>query len=135
MSDPEFWVAEGFDIEDQPDIVAVATQWVTEARHAEHIAPSLRQLFGKEAAIASMKEATTEALLAAMPAAAKTLTKRRVKRFKALRLRQKTQRHERLFASHTSRMLFNELLGGRTASGCGQSPAVERAINSGVPAV
>merc|ERR1719446_913406 len=96
MSAPEFWVAEGFDIEDQPDIVEVATQWVTEAQQAARAAPSLRQLFGKEAAIASIKEATTEALLAAMPAAAKTLTKRRVKRFKAMRLRQKTQRVERL---------------------------------------
>jgi len=135
MSDPEFWVGEGFDIEDQPDIVEVATRWVVEARHAEQTAPSLRQLFGKEAAIASMKEATTEALLAAMPAAAKTLTKRRVKRYKAMKLREKTQRHERLFSSHTSRMLFNELLGGKTASGGGQSPAVQAAINSGVPAV
>merc|ERR1719446_72141 len=135
MSDPEFWVAEGFDIEEQPDIVEVATQWVTEAQQAARAAPSLRQLFGKEAAIASIKEATTEAVLAAMPAAAKTLTKRRVKRYKAMKLRQKTQRVERLFSSQTSRMLFNELLGGRTASGGGQNPAVERAINSGVPAV
>merc|ERR1719446_1925272 len=135
MSDPEFWVAEGFDIEDQPDIVEVATQWVTEAQQAARAAPSLRQLFGKEAAIASIKEATTEALLAAMPAAAKALTKRRVKRYKAMKLRQKTQRVERLFSSQTSRMLFNELLGGRTASGGGQSPAVEAAINAGVPAV
>jgi len=135
MSDPEFWVSEGFDIEVQPEIVEVATRWVVEALHAEHAAPSLRQLFGKEAAIASIKEATTEALLAAMPAAARSMTKRRVKRFKAQRLQQKIQRHERLFSSHTSRMLFNELLGGRTASGGGQSPAVEAAINSGVPAV
>jgi hypothetical protein len=135
MSDPEFWVGEGFDIEDQPDIVEVATRWVTEAADAEHAAPSLRQLFGKEAAIASIKQATTEAILSAMPAAAKALTKRRVKRFKAMKLREKAQRHERLFSSHTSRMLFNELLGGRTASGGGQSPAVEAAINSGVPAV
>jgi len=135
MSDPEFWVSEGFDIDDQPDIVEVATRWVTEAQHAIHAAPSLRQLFGKEAAIASIKEATTEALLAAMPAAARAMTKRRVKRFKAHRLREKIQRHERLFASHTSRVLFNELLGGRTASGGGQSPAVERAINAGQPAV
>jgi len=135
MSDPEFWVSEGFDIEDQPDIVEVATRWVTEAQHAQHVAPSLRQLFGKEAAIASIKEATTEALLSAMPAAARAMTKRRVKRFKAQRMRAKIQRHDRLFASHTSRLLFNELLGGRTASGGGQSPAVERAINSGIPAV
>jgi hypothetical protein len=135
MSDPEFWISEGFDIEEQPEVVEVATRWVTEAQHAQHAAPNLLQLFGKEAAIASMKEATTEALLSAMPAAAKALTKRRVKRYKALKLREKAQRHERLFASHTSRMLFNELLGGRTASGGGQSPAVEAAINAGVPAV
>lgn len=135
MSDPEFWVSEGFDIEIQPDIVEVATRWVTEAQHAQHAAPSLRQLFGKEAAIASIKEATTEAILSAMPAAARSITMRRVKRFKSKRLQQKIQRHERLFSSHTSRMLFNELLGGRTASGGGQSPAVEAAINSGVPAV
>jgi len=135
MSDPEYWVSEGYDLDEQPEIVEVATRWVTEAQHAEHAAPSLRQLFGKEAAIASIKEATTEAILAAMPAAARAMTKRRVKRFRAHQMRQKIQRHERLMSSHTSRVLFNELLGGRTASGAAQSPAVIAAINAGVPAV
>eukprot|EP00928_Gymnodinium_smaydae_P034783 TRINITY_DN2457_c1_g1_i1.p1 TRINITY_DN2457_c1_g1~~TRINITY_DN2457_c1_g1_i1.p1 ORF type:complete len:1058 (+),score=209.68 TRINITY_DN2457_c1_g1_i1:54-3176(+) len=124
VSDPDFWISEGFNLDSQPGCVETITGWITKARKHQV----------KASFIQSEADAECE-VLEAMPAAARSLSAKRMHAHVASRLRAQAQKRGALYQTGAAQHLLDELLGGVPASSESAlgSPAA-RAVAGGQPA-
>jgi len=140
MSEPDFWLSEGFNLKDQPKAVSRVTQWIVDAgrSHGGRGHSSLYGIFGGlqgEAHIASNSTALLDdAVLDAMPAMAAELVTAKAARHDAKQRTFRLQAHVKLVQSASSRVLFTELYAGATAGSTVEDPEGTAAMNSGVDA-
>jgi hypothetical protein len=139
MSDPSFWLNEGFDATDQPVVIERVTKWIVDAgskvallsTSTRHVHSRLYNLFN---ATGSQRQALESGAIEAMPATAARVMAARSQRHLAKQRAYRAQAHARLLASHSSRVLFTELYGGATAGSTVEDPQASAAVKSGVTA-
>lgn len=135
MSEPDFWVSEGFDLQDQPICISRVTTWF-EAAEAEHPKKGLSLHVLGALQNESLRLLSLPALKATSSAERSALVVRQ--RGRAFRTKRRAQHASELrsyYTSSTSRVLRDQLLGGVAASCNSNDPATEMALNSGQPAV
>jgi hypothetical protein len=140
LSQPDFFESEGFDLKDQPKLVARVTAWSSQALKTYSNGDSLLQLHQIVTGEAAFESGTNASSLLQKEDLHEELSSRARQTCQArslLHLEEKRQqraaRHQNLMKSPTARLLFNELLGGAVA--LKSDPAAESAVKGGVPAV
>jgi len=137
LSQSSFFESEGFDVKDQPKILEQVSTWSTSALKGSGDAASLLALdamLGVDDAVPHGTSLLQEEDLSTRLA---SKARRLAEKNGLIHMEEKRQiriaRHEQLFQSATSRVLFDQLLGGAMAFR--EDPAAERAVKGGVPAV
>jgi len=137
LSQSSFFESEGFDVKDQPKILEQVSSWSTAALKGSGDAASLLALDAMLGADDAVTHGTSllqeEDLTTRLASKARKLAERNGLLYMEEKRQIRIARHEQLFQSPTSRVLFDELLGGAMAFR--EDPAAERAVKGGVPAV
>jgi len=137
LSQSDFFESEGFDVADQPKVLEQVSAWSTAALKGTGDAASLMALDAMLGVDDDASHGTSllqeEDLGARLASKAHRLATQNGLVYMEVKRQRRIARHEQLFQSATSRVLFDELLGGATAFR--EDPAAERAVKGGVPAV
>mmetsp|Transcript_33018 Transcript_33018/g.77172 ORF Transcript_33018/g.77172 Transcript_33018/m.77172 type:complete len:1009 (-) Transcript_33018:98-3124(-) len=135
MSDPNFWQAEGFNMDDQAGAVSRVSAWIHQVQATnpgvgvsliEHI-----QHFLKSHSPSSLLEVEREGQTVSERVRATMASK--VQAFRNQQLVAAAVRRKELLSTRTSRLLFKSLIGQPQSAST--DPAVTQMINNGVPAV
>jgi len=121
LTDPAFWVAEGFDLNQQPAYVEKVVRWVT-------MCPNSAEVFANVPAYAAAATPGSN-WTQTIPMMARNQTLAAVQRYRSAQPAPANH-----YTSGCSLHLRDTLLGGIAASAQGNDPAAQRASNSGVPA-
>mmetsp|Transcript_118553 Transcript_118553/g.382722 ORF Transcript_118553/g.382722 Transcript_118553/m.382722 type:complete len:898 (+) Transcript_118553:81-2774(+) len=122
MAKPSFWDSEGFDMNEQPAVVARVVRWVA-------MTPRGRRALHR--GVPMIDEA---GVVANLPEAAMSVTKERQARYMATRRTGRAQDSASLYSSKASQRLRDKLLGGLGAGEAGSSEDASAAVSSGVHA-
>lgn len=133
--DPQFWEDQGFDPDQQPVLVERISAWISAAASKSHIGHFEIVQFVSMVA-SSPIDNTRAGMLSQLPKHIRITAEQRMK----TRWEQKTLSHIKKYrermANPVAEMLFEELLGGRTASkgDSKNDPVALQTLNAGVPA-
>jgi len=141
MSNSTFWVAEGFDEDDQPVVLERVTQWTMQTNQSEARDAAMKALSSflqtptHDAKFASPPPVVfvEKDVFEAMPSAARRTCEDNLARSSVKRTEERISRRGRLFSSSTSRDFLLELMGGLASNGEQSSPALAT-VSHGVPA-
>jgi len=142
LSMPAYWKSEGFDVKDLPRTMKRVLGWSVPALKLAKSGTSLLELeqhfLGEMASNGStpMSLLEEESLHLRLGDAASAHARVNGELYLQEDLRRRAEEHATTMNSASSRLLFNELLGGRTAKGVMSSnPQAVACVKSGVPAV
>lgn len=132
LANPEFFVSEGFDTQDQPVVVQRVTQWVAQSQYgAKVLGTTVAALL--QAAPAA-EAGLTGGALEAMPMRLRLQVEERQRLFARSRLAARRQRLAQRRLTRSSQDLRHRLLGGPQASDS-LSSYQQQVVNSGVRAL
>eukprot|EP00416_Gambierdiscus_australes_P032199 CAMPEP_0171085868 /NCGR_PEP_ID=MMETSP0766_2-20121228/19193_1 /TAXON_ID=439317 /ORGANISM="Gambierdiscus australes, Strain CAWD 149" /LENGTH=868 /DNA_ID=CAMNT_0011543463 /DNA_START=41 /DNA_END=2647 /DNA_ORIENTATION=- len=121
MSNPDFWFKEGFDLEEQPRVVAHVVRWIILAPEGP---AALRAGLGIP--IDDLESAEEN-----LPDAAFAITEQRGAEYLSHQRTSSSSASTSLYASDTSRHLRDNLLGGVGAKAAGANPDADAALRKG----
>eukprot|EP00928_Gymnodinium_smaydae_P021238 TRINITY_DN1826_c0_g2_i2.p1 TRINITY_DN1826_c0_g2~~TRINITY_DN1826_c0_g2_i2.p1 ORF type:complete len:1028 (-),score=189.76 TRINITY_DN1826_c0_g2_i2:42-3056(-) len=158
MSSAEHWEKEGYEPDDQPKVVEAVTAWTLsgpdavaklkeqmetrKARSAllegsfwnEHVAEE-EELLARERRLAlDKKSRVLHDVMAAMPPAARRLSRQRVELHTFQRYQRRAEKRLKLFNTDAKRLLLDRLLHGIAAQDGGPMDAALKALSKGVEA-
>ncbi|CAJ1385885.1 unnamed protein product, partial [Effrenium voratum] len=125
MSNASWWTGQGYNLQDQPACVKMATGWITQVES------------GNGVSLLGLGQSGTEEeqFLSQMPEAAYMLAEEGVKLYRLQRLQARQQRRAQLYTSQTSQLLLQRLLGGQSPTDGTSEETQAAATGGGVPAV